>query len=209
MASGTKGLREGVLGKTLVLLALILLVLVEGCGKVDVQESNSPTGTTATSSNTSDASAPPAVAGKFVLYGTVYEGSPSAGIAGATVTVTSDPVTTTTNSNGYYEVVVDPGTHTIAVSKSGYDTAAEQFTASFGGVMRNRIGLSKPGTSGGGGGKKGERGWDCTVGLDDACNPGVPCDRCRDSACNPVATAVCDGRNVASCRPKGCPGSAL
>lgn len=212
MFSGTGELRRGLPRKVLMLLPVFLLGLVDGCGKVETSES--PTSTTAsstnTSGNTSDASAPPAVAGKFVLYGTIYDGSGGAGIGGATVTVNSDPVTTTTNGNGYYEAVVDPGTHTITVSKSDYDSVSEQFTASAGGVMRNRISLSKPGSGGsGGGGKKGERGWDCTVGLDDACNPGVPCDRCRDASCNPVATAVCDGRNVASCRPKGCPGSAL
>lgn len=207
MVSGIRVVRKDFPGKALLLLPVLLLGLVVGCGKVETSET--PTSTTTASTNTSDGSAPPAVSGKFVLYGTIYDRSGGAGIEGATVTANSDPVTTTTNGNGYYEVVVDPGTHTITVSKSGYDSVSEQFTASAGGVMRNRIGLSKPGSGGSGGGNKGERGWDCTVGLDDACNPGVPCDRCRDAACNPVATAVCDGRNVASCRPKGCPGSAL
>ena len=131
------------MGKTLVLLALILLVLVEGCGKVDVQRKQQPHGHNSWRQYVRHQVRQRLPGSSFCMEPSM-RGSPSAGIAGATVTVTSDPVTTTTNSNGYYEVVVDPGTHTIAVSKSGYDTNAEQFTASSGGVMRNRIGLSKP-----------------------------------------------------------------
>ncbi len=206
MAFGLRRSLKRLLGKMLILLPIFVLGFVGGCGKVDVQENQTPTSSTATSTNTSDTSAPPAVAGKFVLYGTVYEGSGGAAVSGATVTANSDPVTTTTNSNGYYEVVVDPGSHTLTVSKSSYDTVTEQFTASSGGVLRNRIAIYKTGTSSTGGGNGG-RGTDCTALLDEGCASGVPCDRCRDAACNPVATAVCDGRYVPSCRPKGCPGS--
>ncbi len=86
--------------------------------------------------------------GTALVQGIVHEaGNTSRRISGATVRVAGQ--TATTNSNGYYNVRVSSGTHTITASASGYQTGSVTRTAPAGSETWGSVGLSRQAASSG------------------------------------------------------------
>ena len=56
-------------------------------------------------------------------------------VAGATVTVTSDPISTVTDAQGKFSVEVEPGAHTLTATKDGVTISERSLTASSGEPM--------------------------------------------------------------------------
>ncbi len=69
------------------------------------------------------------------IYGYVYSQSTGQAIPGATVTV-EGVGSTTTDSNGYYEITVDPGTYTVQASADGYYSSQKTVTVNSGESVR-------------------------------------------------------------------------
>ena len=63
------------------------------------------------------------------VNGTVYDANDDP-VEDAQVTITSDPVTATTDSQGYFKAMVEPGNHTISIIKAYSNIYIAAFTCS-------------------------------------------------------------------------------
>jgi len=69
--------------------------------------------------------------GLVAVSGTIVDSNDNP-VAGATVTVTSDPVSTVTDAQGDFSVSVEPGAHTLTATKNGITICSRSLTAQSG-----------------------------------------------------------------------------